>query len=500
MFIDDDPFQKKERAFDLAEEASYALHDNDIQKASKFSFKAIRLDPDSVDGWRNLINCMKSYCDEDTVICALRETIKFTRHIFDEIITNYPGCFWGISQTRPFIRLLLELANISYESGRLDIAIYTYEEIIRLNHSDNTGVRSALLACYFMAISRLRRDPSFRPVRTFQHAEALMNANLDDEDPLFESDNIVVRWANIVLAYERKENWQELCKKEYDKNPITFEVLFNEKALSDLEPEFSFGYVVGVPSEDVRQHGDSIKGMMNGWPELLIQIYQLIRGDVPNKFKDDVLKAFQNAIPDVSKETKENLKSTGEMLLENGRESLKNKEFSKAYLFFTLSKRHWTDFSIPSQRAYLHMPFPVISNRATCAYFLSWFQALRVDIRFTLAIKPDHKNSYSKLVCIAKAYNAKPLIPEFEAIQNDVLQYPNKCPEEWSLLAKRTIGLLSASALNLAAKNELTEEKRAELIEVGIEDMFEPVNIRAEINPILPWLTPDDLEPPIPKI
>lgn len=55
------------------------------------------------------------------------------------------GHFWGILETRPYMRARLGLANCLREAGELDKAIQHYSELLRLNTSDNQGIRYILL-------------------------------------------------------------------------------------------------------------------------------------------------------------------------------------------------------------------------------------------------------------------------------------------------------------------------------------------------------------------
>jgi hypothetical protein len=42
----------------------------------------------------------------------------------------------------------------------------------------------------------------------------------------------------------------------------------------------------------------------------------------------------------------------------------------------------------------------------------------------------------------------------------------------------------------------LTQEKRQELIRVGIDDMYTPVNFRPDIIDCLPWISEERLDDP----
>lgn len=65
------------------------------------------------------------------------------------------GNFWGILETRPYMRARFGLALILQKSGRIEEAIGHYRELLRLNgHSDNQGVRY-LLAPLLVSLNRL---------------------------------------------------------------------------------------------------------------------------------------------------------------------------------------------------------------------------------------------------------------------------------------------------------------------------------------------------------
>lgn len=64
------------------------------------------------------------------------------------------GHFWGLVETRPYMRARLGLANSLYSAGRHDEAVAHYRELLRLNPGDNQGVRYLLAA----ALSELHRD------------------------------------------------------------------------------------------------------------------------------------------------------------------------------------------------------------------------------------------------------------------------------------------------------------------------------------------------------
>ena len=54
------------------------------------------------------------------------------------------GRFWGILESRPYMRARLGLANSLWTAGRRDEAVLHLQEMLRLNPGDNQGVRYTL--------------------------------------------------------------------------------------------------------------------------------------------------------------------------------------------------------------------------------------------------------------------------------------------------------------------------------------------------------------------
>ncbi len=58
---------------------------------------------------------------------------------------EYVGHFWGLLETRPYMRAREGLANTLWELDRKDEAVNHYRELLRLNPGDNQGIRYTLL-------------------------------------------------------------------------------------------------------------------------------------------------------------------------------------------------------------------------------------------------------------------------------------------------------------------------------------------------------------------
>ncbi len=58
------------------------------------------------------------------------------------------GHFWGILETRPYMRARQGLAQSLWESGAREEAVTHYRDMLRLNPNDNQGIRYILLDCF----------------------------------------------------------------------------------------------------------------------------------------------------------------------------------------------------------------------------------------------------------------------------------------------------------------------------------------------------------------
>ncbi len=67
---------------------------------------------------------------------------------------DWEGHFWGMIETRPYMRARLGLAQTLWVVGRREEAVHHYVELLRLNPNDNQGVRYILAP----ALLELGRD------------------------------------------------------------------------------------------------------------------------------------------------------------------------------------------------------------------------------------------------------------------------------------------------------------------------------------------------------
>lgn len=115
------------------------------KKRLELAEQALRISPDCTDAYvlmaegkaQNIKEALSLY--EAGVKAGERVLGK---KVFEEEV----GHFWGMIETRPYMRARAGLAQCLWAIGKLEEAITHYQELIRLNPNDNQGIRYILAA------------------------------------------------------------------------------------------------------------------------------------------------------------------------------------------------------------------------------------------------------------------------------------------------------------------------------------------------------------------
>ena len=129
---------------ELAEEARTKA------KAEQYIKKALELEPDNLDA---ISASLDMIMDDDPweYYQKLSEAVKNGTKLMEKkgfMDEESIGRFWGILETRPYMRLLNRYAEFLAEAGMMTPAARVYEEMIRLSENDNLGVRYSLMHIY----------------------------------------------------------------------------------------------------------------------------------------------------------------------------------------------------------------------------------------------------------------------------------------------------------------------------------------------------------------
>lgn len=129
---------KKGRSQDLVFEA----YEQTVIKGKKLIKQALELDPNNADAYNYLASLEKNI---DKAIIIFEKAIKAgEKALGKKFFKEEKGHFWGMLETRPYMRAKAGLADCFYAKKEVDKAIEIYEEMLELNPNDNQGIRYLL--------------------------------------------------------------------------------------------------------------------------------------------------------------------------------------------------------------------------------------------------------------------------------------------------------------------------------------------------------------------
>ena len=211
-----------ERAQDLAFEA---METPGIE-GQRLARQTLALDPDCVDA---LVVRAMSEKREVKRISMLQQAVKAgERRLGKEFFEENSGRFWGLLETRPYMRARYELATELMHANRAQEGIGHLEALLDLSLNDNIGAREDLLTAFLMADN-------------IEAAHDLAERYSEDGSALFE-------WARVLIYYLSRE-FAEASKalaRARRANKYVEKYLLQKKDLPDEAP---FEYVMGRDSE-----------------------------------------------------------------------------------------------------------------------------------------------------------------------------------------------------------------------------------------------------------
>jgi tetratricopeptide (TPR) repeat protein len=137
------------------------------------------------------------------------------------IFRDSVGDFWGILETRPYMRALHGLAQGAWDAGKRDEAVTHYREMLRLNPNDNQGVRYLLLD----SLLALGRDGE---------AADLLKQYQDDGAGAW-------AWSEALLAFRRSGNClasRQALAQAVESNPHVPAYLLGRRKMPRQLPEY----------------------------------------------------------------------------------------------------------------------------------------------------------------------------------------------------------------------------------------------------------------------
>jgi tetratricopeptide (TPR) repeat protein len=119
-----------------------ALGESSEKKRAALAREALKVSPDCADAYVLLAENAES---RKEALAQYREgVLAGERALGPELFEKEAGNFWYLLPTRPYMRARLGLAEILWTSGQREEAIGHLQEMLRLNPTDNQGVRYQL--------------------------------------------------------------------------------------------------------------------------------------------------------------------------------------------------------------------------------------------------------------------------------------------------------------------------------------------------------------------
>ena len=218
----DDPLEQAQQlAYDAMEAAS-------AREARKLIDQALALDPDCVDALVHLAETARG--PGESLELAERAVAAGERRLGKEFFEENKGHFWGLLETRPYMRARYALVIALLAQMRVPEAVSHFEAMIELCPNDNMGVRGQLLPLYLM-------------VDQPEKAAALLAKYEDDVSP-------ELTWGSVLVYYILRDfnKAQKALAAARRWSPRVEKYILHEKKLPRRRPDT---YIVGSEDEAV---------------------------------------------------------------------------------------------------------------------------------------------------------------------------------------------------------------------------------------------------------
>ncbi len=131
-----------------AQELAYrAMEATSRKRALALAQQALAKDSDCVDALLT-VAAATARTPED-LVAGLENAVQAGEQALGaQFFEENKGRFWGLLETRPYMRARQQLADLLLDLGRVPEAIAHFEGLLSLNPNDNQGVRDTLLGCY----------------------------------------------------------------------------------------------------------------------------------------------------------------------------------------------------------------------------------------------------------------------------------------------------------------------------------------------------------------
>lgn len=194
-----------------------------------FTLEALVLDPNCIDALMQAAQ-ISSTTDEDLINRIKLIISRAEKNMGEEFINENKGHFWGVIETRPYMRALGFLAEMQLELDQTEEAIQVYEKMLDFNPHDNQGIRYILIGLYL-------EEKNLPKVRK------LLKEYDNEPSAVFQWGHVLERFLSGDLIAAKKA-----FKKAEKRNPLVLDYLTAKKRVPDESPAL---YTPGEESEAI---------------------------------------------------------------------------------------------------------------------------------------------------------------------------------------------------------------------------------------------------------
>src|SRR4051812_20510231 len=110
---------------------------------------ALELDPENIDAL--LMSLRRKKLGAEAEAAELRRIVALAeKQLGAETFTEGARMFWGLVETRPYMRTRAALGDVLWRASRFDEAVAEWEGMLKLNPNDNQAFRYRLMTAYLV--------------------------------------------------------------------------------------------------------------------------------------------------------------------------------------------------------------------------------------------------------------------------------------------------------------------------------------------------------------
>lgn len=180
--------------------------------------RALELDPDCADAYVLLAE-MTAETPEEAAELYRKGMKAAERTLGPEFFQENAGHFWGILETRPYMRAKYGLAQTLWDMGRKDEAVAHLQDMLRLNPNDNQGVRHDLINWLLI-------------LKRYSEAESLLRSYKNEPTAVWAYSEAMLEFCR----HGETEKANRLLAKAIERNPFVPDYLVGRRKLPDSPP------------------------------------------------------------------------------------------------------------------------------------------------------------------------------------------------------------------------------------------------------------------------